>query len=257
MSELPVLALGLVAILLIVTPLLGVWVTIDAARRGCRWVAWMWATAILGVLPVLGWLVVRRRRPVLQDARRPTTLQLWGIAFPIHILLFFALPQISDSYWQVARVEGQAMSPTLRDQDRLRLLVNKIVYRFDVPRRGDVVMLRYPVDPDKNFVKRVIAEPGDVVEIVNGRVTVNDEPLDEPYVAEEAKSRDTRTPQRISEGYYFVMGDRRNNSSDSRHWGLVPQKYIVGRVALRWWPFSDYRTDFGATSAPTTKSAAR
>ena len=136
--------------------------------------------------------------------------------------------------FQVARVEGQSMAPTLEDQDRL--IVNKLVYRIGEPRRGDIVMLYYPLNPDKSFVKRVIAEEGDTVRIVDGRVYVNDIPL-------QGRLRAGRVPQprRLGaagdpRGYYFVMGDHRNNSSDSRHWGMVPKKYIIGKVQLRWWP---------------------
>jgi signal peptidase I len=136
--------------------------------------------------------------------------------------------------FQVARVEGQSMAPTLEDQDRL--IVNKLVYRISDPRRGDIVMLYYPLNPDKSFVKRVIAEEGDTVRIVDGRVYVNDIPLKDDYVATEYRSHDDWGPQVIPEGYYFVMGDHRNNSSDSRHWGMVPKKYIIGKVQLRWWP---------------------
>ena len=137
--------------------------------------------------------------------------------------------------FQVARVEGQSMAPTLADQDRL--IVNKAAYRFfEEPQIGDIVMLYYPVDPAKSFVKRVIAEEGDKVRIVDGRVYVNDIPLKDDYVASEYRSHDDWGPQVIPEGYYFVMGDHRNNSSDSRHWGMVPKKYIIGKVQLRWWP---------------------
>ena len=135
---------------------------------------------------------------------------------------------------QVARVEGQSMAPTLEDQDRL--IVNKLVYRIGDPRRGDIVMLYYPLNPEKSFVKRVIAEEGDTVRIVDGRVYVNDIPLKDDYVPSEFRSHDDWGPQVIPEGYYFVMGDHRNNSSDSRHWGMVPKKYIIGKVQLRWWP---------------------
>ena len=139
------------------------------------------------------------------------------------------------TFWfQVARVEGQSMAPTLEDQDRL--IVNKLAYRIGEPRRGDIVMLYYPLNPEKSFVKRVIAEEGDTVRIVDGRVYVNDVPLRDDYVPPEYRSHDDWGPQVIPEGYYFVMGDHRNNSSDSRHWGFVPKKYIIGKVQLRWWP---------------------
>jgi signal peptidase I len=136
--------------------------------------------------------------------------------------------------FQVARVEGQSMAPTLEDQDRL--IVNKLVYRIADPRRGDIVMLYYPINPDKSFVKRVIAEEGDTVRIVDGHVSVNDVPLSDEHIPAEYRSHDDWGPQVIPEGYYFVMGDHRNNSSDSRHWGMVPKKYIIGKVQLRWWP---------------------
>ena len=136
--------------------------------------------------------------------------------------------------FQVARVEGLSMAPTLADQDRL--IVNKLAYRIGEPRRGDIVMLYYPIDPDKSFVKRVIAEEGDQVRIVDGRVFVNDVPMPEDFVPPEYRSHDDFGPEVVPEGYYFVMGDHRNNSSDSRHWGNVPKKYIIGKVQLRWWP---------------------
>ena len=136
--------------------------------------------------------------------------------------------------FQVARVEGQSMLPTLADQDRL--IVNKLAYRIGTPRRGDIVMLYYPRDPDKSFVKRVIAEEGDFVKIEAGRVYVNDVPMDDSFVPPDYRSHEDQEPMRVGEGYYYVMGDHRNNSSDSRHWGEVPRKYIIGKVQLRWWP---------------------
>jgi signal peptidase I len=136
--------------------------------------------------------------------------------------------------FQVARVEGLSMAPTLADQDRL--IVNKLAYRIGEPHIGDIVMLYYPLNPEKSFVKRVIAEEGDQVRVVDGRVFRNDVPMDDAFVPNEYRSHDDWGPQVVPEGYYFVMGDHRNNSSDSRHWGFVPKKYIIGKVQLRWWP---------------------
>jgi len=141
--------------------------------------------------------------------------------------------------FQVARVDGLSMAPTLEDHDRL--IVNKLVYELGDPRPGDIVMLYYPLNPEKMFVKRVIAREGDTVRIVDGRVYVNDVPLHDDYVPQEFRSHDDWGPQVIQQGYYFVMGDHRNNSSDSRHWGPVPKKYIVGKVKVRWWPLQDAR----------------
>jgi len=136
--------------------------------------------------------------------------------------------------FQVARVEGMSMAPTLQDQDRL--IVNKLAYRLGDPQVGDIVMLYYPLKPDKSFVKRIIAEEGDQLRIVDGRVFRNDVPLDDSFVPPEYRSHDDWGPEVVPEGYYFVMGDHRNNSSDSRHWRYVPKKYIIGKVQLRWWP---------------------
>jgi signal peptidase I len=141
--------------------------------------------------------------------------------------------------FQVARVEGQSMAPTLADQDRL--IVNKLAYRIGDPHVGDIVMLYYPLNPNKSFVKRVIAEEGDQVRVVDGRVYRNDVPMDDTFVPTEFRSHDDWGPQVVPEGYYFVMGDHRNNSSDSRHWGFVPKKYIIGKVQLRWWPLPHAR----------------
>jgi signal peptidase I len=141
--------------------------------------------------------------------------------------------------FQVARVDGLSMAPTLEDHDRL--IVNKLVYELGEPRPGDIVMLYYPVNPEKMFVKRVIAKEGDTVRIVDGRVYVNDQPLHDDYVPAEFRSHDDFGPEIVKQGYYFVMGDHRNNSSDSRNWGPVPKKYIVGKVKIRWWPLQDAR----------------
>jgi signal peptidase I len=141
--------------------------------------------------------------------------------------------------FQVARVDGLSMAPTLEDHDRL--IVNKLVYELGEPRPGDIVMLYYPLNPEKMFVKRVIAKEGDTVRIVDGRVFVNDQPLHDDYVPPAFRSHDDWGPEVVKQGFYFVMGDHRNNSSDSRHWGPVPKKYIVGKVKVRWWPIQDAR----------------
>jgi signal peptidase I len=143
--------------------------------------------------------------------------------------------------FQVARVEGQSMAPTLEDQDRL--IVNKFAYLSAIgePKVGDIVMLYYPNNPDKSFVKRVIAMPNQTIRIVEGKVYVDNVLMDDSFVPLEYRSHDDWGPEVVPEGYYFVMGDHRNNSSDSRHWRYVPKKYIIGKVQLRWWPIPDAR----------------
>ena len=139
--------------------------------------------------------------------------------------------------FQVARVEGKSMEPTLEDQDRL--IVNKAIYRFfEDPQPGDIVMHYYPADPDKSFVKRIIAEAGDTVRIEDGTVYVN-EVVFPVAIPARYRSHEDYGPEVVQDAYYFVMGDHRNNSSDSRTWGQVPKKYIVGKVQLRWWPLTE------------------
>ena len=145
----------------------------------------------------------------------------------------YATP-IATFGFQSARVDGFSMEPTLQDRDRL--IVNRLTYRLNDPRPGDIVMLNYPRIPAVLFVKRVIAKERDNGRSEDGTVYVNDEPLRDDYVRVECRSHDDWGPEVVDEGYYLVMGDHRNNSSDSRDWGQVPKKYIIGRVNGGWWP---------------------
>jgi signal peptidase I len=141
--------------------------------------------------------------------------------------------------FQVARVEGHSMAPTLFDQDRL--IVNKLAYQFDTPQVGDIVMLYAPANPDLALVKRVMAAEGDQVRVVNGIVYRNGAKMDDSFVLPNYRSHEDWGPEIVPEGYYFVLGDHRNSSSDSRQWGYVPRRYIVGKVQLRWWPLPSGR----------------
>jgi signal peptidase I len=136
--------------------------------------------------------------------------------------------------FQVARVDGMSMEPTLENNDRL--VVNKFAYQIGDPRVGDIVMLYSPLQPEKALVKRVIAQAGDEVRIVNGRVFRNGVLVDDSFVAPQFRSHDDWGPQVVPDAHYFVMGDHRNNSYDSRDWGFLPKKYIAGKVQVRWWP---------------------
>jgi signal peptidase I len=142
--------------------------------------------------------------------------------------------------FQVARVEGESMAPTLENQDRL--IVSKLAYRLGKPQIGDIVMLIYPLNTDQSFVKRVVALPGNIIKSVDGHVYVDGVQLRDDFIPEEYRSPgDNWGPETVPAGYYYVMGDHRNNSSDSRTWKYVPEKYIIGKVELRWWPVSHAR----------------
>lgn len=142
--------------------------------------------------------------------------------------------------FQVARVEGHSMEPTLHDQDRL--VVNKLAYRLHDPDVGDVVMVLHPNKPDETLVKRIVAGPGDTVGFRSGVVVRNGVDVAEDYVPLDERTLETTDPVTIPEGFYFVLGDHRNNSNDSRSFGPVPKKYILGRVQVRWWPIGDARS---------------
>ena len=137
-------------------------------------------------------------------------------------------------------VDGPSMRPTLESEERL--VVNKFVYRFRVPEKGEVLVFQYPRDPSRDFIKRVIATPGDTIEIHEGRVLVNDQLLTEDYILE--KTRSEFPKMTVPEGRIFVMGDNRNNSEDSRFAdvGFVPYDLIKGKAVLVFWPISAYKT---------------
>ncbi len=160
------------------------------------------------------------------------------------------------------KVEGTSMEPTLHDNEFL--LVDKAVYwsvnpaaaqrffpnakveegtgrvyLFHGPQRGDIIVFRYPHDPSRDFIKRVIGLPGDVVEVRNEHVYVNGRALVEPYIL--AAPRYTMAPVRVPPGQYFVLGDNRNDSSDSHVWGTVPWYDIVGQAWVSYWPLGDWQ----------------
>ena len=137
-------------------------------------------------------------------------------------------------------VEGTSMLPELHDGERL--LVNKLVYyriksvSWGHIERGDIVVFWYPKEPDKSYVKRVIGLPGEMVEVRNGKVYIDGNELAEQYLdTEHNQSLPSFPAKRVEEHHYFVMGDNRDNSSDSRYWGLVPEKYIYGKAFFRYW----------------------
>ena len=163
------------------------------------------------------------------------------------------------------RVEGPSMNPQLTNNDRV--LVNKAVYTeidaarvsryipgleaeegevwhpFDEPTYGDVIVFRFPRDPQQNFVKRIIGLPGDRIRFEDGAVFVNSLPLDEPYVMKEnATTVPLRGEWLVPEDAYYVLGDNRARSDDSRNWGTVPRDHVVGKVWVAYWPLTSFAT---------------
>jgi signal peptidase I len=154
--------------------------------------------------------------------------------------------------FQPVKVEGTSMAPLLTDQERI--FINKFVYRFEPIERGDVVVFWYPLDRSKSFIKRVIGLPGETIEIRSGRLYVNAKELGEPYVPAMYLDGSNYGPVQIPVGNYFVMGDHRDSSNDSRVFGPVGRPYIYGKAVFAYWP-ADH---FGSlTSSYTVNAASR
>ena len=175
-------------------------------------------------------------------------------AISLFIVVFLALHFSIQNF----RIDGASMSPTLENEQHI--LISKLSY-FRVnpgslknlnpfgkkseyslalfasapPSYGDVIAFSYPLDPSREFMKRVIGVPGDTIELNRGRVIRNGEPLDEPYVVN--SDRRSVSPVKVPEGSYYVLGDNRPVSSDSRSWGFVPQEHINGRAWISYWPW--------------------
>lgn len=150
------------------------------------------------------------------------------------LLLSAALFLVINALSARVRVDGFSMLPTLHDGEFV--LVNRLAYRFDSPQRGDIVVFHYPPDPRQDLIKRVIGLPGDTVSVQGGIVLVNNEPLSEPYIAQSPLYAGTWV---VPEGHLFVLGDNRNDSSDSHSWGMLPFENIVGKAVLIYWPFQN------------------
>lgn len=180
------------------------------------------------------------------------------------IVIFLLVQSVVKNF----RVEGSSMEPTLHDGEFL--LVDKAVYWsvgsavaqrvapngvgqessgrrfiFHPPQRGDIIVFRFPDDPSRDFIKRVIGVPGDTVAVKDGVVYVNGRPMEEPYIM--APPQYTMPAERVPNGEYFVLGDNRNNSSDSHVWGLVPYGNIIGQAWVSYWPLGDWQ--FFSTNA--------
>jgi len=138
--------------------------------------------------------------------------------------------------YQPVKVEGTSMMPALEDQERV--FINKFLYRLHLGavERGDTVVFWFPGDPSKSYIKRVVGLPGDKVEVKEGRVVVNGRELEEPYVPLEYRDRMSVPEVTVPAESYYVLGDHRSSSNDSRSWGPVPRAAIYGKAVFSYWP---------------------
>jgi signal peptidase I len=180
------------------------------------------AVAGVGVDPVIS---------VNPAVRSGTGIGVWlrdlmiSLAISAFIIIFL---------YQPVKVEGTSMMPSLEDQERI--FVNKFVYRLEPIERGDIVVFRYPRDPSKSYIKRVIGTAGDHIRIDAGQVYVNGQPLDEEYVPPEYTDSRSYPEIVVPSQSYFVLGDHRSMSNDSRDFGAVNQTFIYGKAVFGYWP---------------------
>ena len=168
------------------------------------------------------------------DSGRASLLRaFWELLHDLAVAVLFCFFLVTFVA-QAFRVQGTSMLPLLEDGERI--IVNKLVYRFRPIGRGDVVVFWYPRDPSVSFIKRVVGLPGDMVELRQGFLFVNGKAVEESYLSPRFRDDESAAPVEIKKGYYYVLGDHRNSSNDSRSWGEVPVKYIYGRAEARFWP---------------------
>ena len=184
--------------------------------------------------------------PVWADAERAYTSMDDGSSFwfdvrvwirDIIISIAIAVVVIVFLY-QPVKVEGTSMMPWLQDQERI--FVNKFVYRFEDIHRSDIVVFRFPLDPTKSYIKRVVGLPGDEVEVIRGQLYINGKRIDEPYIREEFRDLGTYPPITVPDESYYVLGDHRNTSNDSRTWGTVGRDFVVGKAVFAYWPIDQF-----------------
>ncbi|OGW82528.1 MAG: signal peptidase I [Omnitrophica bacterium RIFCSPHIGHO2_02_FULL_51_18] len=147
---------------------------------------------------------------------------------------------------QAFKIPSGSMRPTLIEGDKL--FVNKYLYRFEPPKRGDIIVFRYPKDLKKDFIKRLVAFEGETVEIRDGKIYVDGKKLDSPetfgkfYYYNHDPYGNPDEKIKVPQGAFFVLGDNSANSQDSRFWGFVPKKNMVGKAIFRWWPLNKLGT---------------
>lgn len=133
-------------------------------------------------------------------------------------------------------IPSESMYPTLQINDRI--MVNKLSYHLGDPSRGDVIVFKYPMDPSRDFVKRLIAVGGETIEIRDNVLYINGAPLSEGYLPPDLVMKGDYGPVKVPEGTFFMMGDNRNSSDDSRSWGMMPEENIIGKAVFIYWPYN-------------------
>jgi len=163
-------------------------------------------------------------------------LFIWEILKIVIIALVIVIP-IRYFLFQPFIVKGQSMEPNFENSNYL--IVDELSFRFRDPQRGEVVVFRYPKNISQRFIKRIIGLPGDKIEVKAGSIMVNDQVLDESKYLPSGVQTPGNIQTSLNENEYFVLGDNRISSFDSRQWGLLPRKNIIGRVLIRAWPITD------------------
>jgi len=163
-----------------------------------------------------------------QRQRGKSTLREIVETVLLTLLVFLAIRALIQNF----RIEGTSMEPNLHDGQYL--IINKLVYYLHPPERGDVVVFHYPRNPRRDFIKRIVGLPGEKVEVKGERLFINSEELEEPYALHTGGY--AWGPQRLGKDEYFVLGDNRISSSDSRNWGPLPRDAIIGKAWISYWP---------------------
>ena len=179
----------------------------------------------------------------MNSAVKNTLIFFWEVV-KIVILAFAIVIPIRYFLFQPFVIQGASMEPNFHNADYL--IVDEISYRFQAPERGQVIVFKYPLDPSKRFIKRIIGLPGETVETKDGQVYITKDGqtmvLKEGQYLPAGLNVPDMSPMTLKSNQYFVLGDNRPYSSDSQDWGPVPSKYIIGKVEFRLWPFNSIET---------------
>ena len=172
--------------------------------------------------------------PSVAETVKPRALPVLGVWLRDLVVSLSIAALVVVFVVQPVKVEGTSMMPSLDDQERI--FVNKFVYRIGAIQRGDIVVFRYPRDPSKSYIKRVIGVAGDRVRIEDGQVFLNDRPIEEDYVPRDFADQRSCPELTVPSESFFVLGDHRNMSNDSRDFGPVNQAFIFGKAVFGYWP---------------------